>query len=303
MCGMHMIKLGPAGVPLSCKGRTIRDGIEDIHGLGLQSMEIQLVRGKAVKELEDFEELGEIAKSLNIHMAIHGPYYMDLLGDKEEMERGLDMLDFAGEVGTKIGARKVVTHIGAYHGMTSREAIEKAIPILRGVRDSYFRKRYSTRLAIEVAGKKELFGSVREIVEICHRVKGVELVINWPHLHARGNRWLNDRESFRRVFKFVEGSLGKGTIYCHFSGVEFDNDGNERHYSPIKKGELKFEYLAEVILENDYDVNIISDSPLMEHDAMYMKLILERVESRRQERIARKVASERIKKSRRASEK
>ena len=66
---------------------------------------------------------------------------------------------------------------------------------------------------------------------------------------------------------------------------------------------MKFEYLAEVILENDYDVNIISDSPLMEHDAMYMKLILERVESRRQERIARKEASERIKKSRRASEK
>ena len=61
--------------------------------------------------------------------------------------------------------------------MTSREAIEKVIPILRGVRDSYFRKRYSTRLAIEVAGKKELFGSVREIVEICHRVKRVEYLL------------------------------------------------------------------------------------------------------------------------------
>ena len=82
-----------------------------------------------------------------------------------------------------------------------------------------------------------------------------------------------------------------------------DNDGNERHYSPIKKGELKFEYLAEVILEGNYDVSIISDSPLMEHDAMYMKLILERVESRRQERNARKEASEQIKKSRRASKK
>lgn len=303
MCETHMIRLGPAGVPLSCKGRTIRDGIEDIHNLGLQSMEIQLVRGKAIKELEDFEELGEIAKSLNIHMAIHGPYYMDLLGKKEEVERGLELLDFAGEVGTKIGARKVITHIGMYRDLDSNEAIEKLIPILRKVRDSYFRKRYSTRLAIEVAGKRELFGSVREIIEICHRVKGIELVINWPHLHARGNRWLNDRESFRRVFKFVEDSLGKGEIYSHFSGVEFDKDGNERHYSPIKKGELKFEYLAEVILENEYDVNIISDSPLMEHDAMYMKLILERVESRRQERNARKEASEQIKKSRRASKK
>ena len=44
-------------------------------------MEIQLVRGKYVDELEDFEELGEIAQSLDIHMAIHAPYYMDFLGN------------------------------------------------------------------------------------------------------------------------------------------------------------------------------------------------------------------------------
>ena len=60
-----MIRFGPAGIPLSCKGRTIRDGIEDIHALGLHCMEIQLVRGKYVDELEDFEELGEIAQSLD----------------------------------------------------------------------------------------------------------------------------------------------------------------------------------------------------------------------------------------------
>ena len=52
-----MIRFGPAGIPLSCKGRTIRDGIEDVHALGLHCMEIQLVRGKYVDELDDFEEL------------------------------------------------------------------------------------------------------------------------------------------------------------------------------------------------------------------------------------------------------
>ena len=45
----------------------------------------------------------------------------------------------------------------------------------------------------------------------------------------------------------------------------------------------------------------ISDSPLMEHDAMYMKLITERVQSRRMERIARREASEKIKESRKAA--
>ena len=49
-----MIRFGPAGIPLSCKGRTIRDGIEDVHALGLHCMEIQLVRGKYVDEIDDF---------------------------------------------------------------------------------------------------------------------------------------------------------------------------------------------------------------------------------------------------------
>ena len=144
-------------------------------------------------------------------------------------------------------------------------------------------------------------GKVREITEICHRVRGVIPVINWPHLHARGNRWLNDRDSFKRVFAYLDRTLGLEKYYMHFSGVEFDVEGNERHYSPIKKGEIKFEYLAETILENNYNVIVISDSPLMEHDAMYMKLITERVESRRQERMARREASEKIKESRKAA--
>ena len=90
-------------------------------------------------------------------------------------------------------------------------------------------------------------------------------------------------------------------FYCHFSGIEFDVDGNERHYAPVKRGEIKFEHLAEVILENNYNIIMISDSPLMEHDAMYMKLIMERVESRRQERVARREASERIRQVREAA--
>ena len=35
------LKLGPAGVPLSCKGRTIVEGMDDITTLGLDAMEIQ----------------------------------------------------------------------------------------------------------------------------------------------------------------------------------------------------------------------------------------------------------------------
>ena len=247
------------------------------------------------------EELGGIAQSLDIHMAIHAPYYMDFLGNGYMLNKSKKFLEFAGEVGNKLGARTVVTHIGPYHGISSREAIERLVPIFREIRNHYLENNYSPQIAIELSGKPDLFGSIREITELCHRVRGVIPVINWPHLHARGNRWLNDRDSFKRVFDYLEATLGLDKYYMHFSGVEFDVEGNERHYSPIKKGEIKFEYLAETILENKLNVIVISDSPLMEHDAMYMKLITERVQSRRMERIARREASDKIKESRKAA--
>ena len=34
-------------------------------------------------------------------------------------------------------------------------------------------------------------------------------------------------------------------------------------------------------MDDDYDLTIVSSSPLLEHDAMYMKVILERVLAKR----------------------
>ncbi|HEV2167190.1 MAG TPA: endonuclease IV, partial [Thermoplasmata archaeon] len=39
-----MIRFGPAGIPLSCKGRTLRDGIADVHHLGLSALEVQFIK-------------------------------------------------------------------------------------------------------------------------------------------------------------------------------------------------------------------------------------------------------------------
>ena len=244
-------------------------------------MEIQLVRGKAVNELDDFEELGEIAHSLDIYMAIHAPYYMDFLGNGYMRNKSSKFLQFAGEIGSQIGARTIVTHIGPYHGCSSRDAIEALVPMFRELRNYYLQHNYRPSIGVELAGRPDLFGTLREITELCQRVRGLVPII--------------------KVFDFFDTNLRLPKFYCHFSGVEFDVDGNERHYAPVKKGEIKFEHLAEVILENNYDVIMISDSPLMEHDAMYMKLITERVESRRQERIARREASERSRQVRKAA--
>src|SRR2546428_322116 len=98
--------------------------------------------------------------------------------------------------------------------------------------------------------------------------------------HARGFGLFKRPEDFDDVLTKVEKVSDGGHIHAHFSGVEHA-DGNELRYTPIKKGDLRFEPLAECLLDEDYDLTIVSSSPLLEHDAMYMKVILERVLAKR----------------------
>lgn len=269
--------------------------------MGLHAMEIQMVRGKSVDELPSFSELKIVAESLDVMVSIHTPYYIDLLGTDYMVNKSMEMINYAGYVGDQIGARYIVTHVGPYGDYNSRDAIEVVVERLRSLRDNYWLNHAMPSIAIETAGPKEVFGSLREVAEVCARVHNVHPVINWAHLHARGNRWLSSRDNYRKVMGFLEDQLGLKHFYTHFSGVAYYDSGQERHYTPIKRGDMKFEHLAEVILENGYSITLISDSPLLEHDAMYMKVILERVEVKRQEKIAKAKAAQQMKETRRVS--
>ena len=48
------VKLGPAGVPLSCKAVQLWRGMDDIISLGLETMEVQTVRMVAPQHFEQY---------------------------------------------------------------------------------------------------------------------------------------------------------------------------------------------------------------------------------------------------------
>ena len=79
-------------------------------------------------------------------------------------------------------------------------------------------------------------------------------------------------EDYAELFEKVRTGLGGSKFYCHFAGVEH-RMGNALHYTQIKKSDLKFEPFAEFLAEDGdwMDLTIISDSPLLEHDAMFMQ--------------------------------
>ncbi|MCD6330675.1 MAG: TIM barrel protein, partial [Thermoplasmata archaeon] len=172
------------------------------------------------------------------------------------------------------GARIMTTHLGFYGNLSKKETMRRIVKNLREIRNRMKKRGIEVSIGLETMGKKEVFGSLDEIVEVCKRVRGTVPVLDMGHIHARGNGCLKEKEDFQRVFDAVE-ELNLNHYLIHLSGVKYDKEG-EKYHVPIKKGDMPVIKLMECILENDYDVTIISESPVVEHDAVYAQILLDR---------------------------
>ena len=340
--GCFMIRFGPSGIPLSCKGRTLRDGIEDVHNLGLTAMEVQLVRvnvlerpagdeefgqtprqlpGELVVEVRrkedkqevripdldeqiepgdllvsltsglardylELEALGQIAREMDIELSLHTPYYMDLGGEDQLAQKSMDSVMWGGLLADAMGASVVATFLGLYGELEPKEALKRIQAAVKTLRDVYRQRKLKAKLGLETSGRKEVVGSLDEILSLCKAVRGTVPVLNFAHVHAREGGLLKRPEDFAAVLDRAEKATPEGHVHTHFTGVEHEG-GLELRYTPIKKGDLRFEPLAECLLDNDYDLTLVSSSPLLEHDAMYMKVILERVLAKKMVKVPR----------------
>lgn len=331
-----MIRFGPAGIPLSCKGRTLRDGIEDVHNLGLHALEVQLLRtnmaekaadadeiGKTPKDIAselvieilrdkggkmeplsdlskpikkgdvlislacsiaggyaELRELGEMAKELDVKLGVHTPYYMDLVSNEDICYRSMDAIRWACIIADELQAEVVTTHIGLYGDVTPKTAMNRVRARLDSISRWITKNKMTVKIGIENSGRQEVLGSVSEILSLSRSIKNVTPVINFARAHAREGGVYHEPENFKKLLDNIKAVTKTEMIYGHFSGVEHEG-GDEKRLTPIKKGDLRFEPLAECMLDNEYDITIISSSPLLEHDAMYMKVILERLLAKR----------------------
>ena len=284
------LKLGPAGVPLSCKGRTIVEGMDDITVLGLDAMEVQTVRTIQPQHFDQYWQAGILSWKSDFEMNMHGPYYAELLGKKRERNRTLSKMETSLQAGKIINARHLTFHVGPYGeydpGTKANEQVANVMSgIVERVREvwgvegeeedyaafPWVHESEPSLVGIETSGRQELWGTVEEVLEVCNHVEGTVPVLNMGHIHARGHGRLRTSEDYAELFDQARETYGGSTFYCHFAGVEH-RMGNALHYTQIKKSDLKFEPLAEYLAEEGdwMDITIISDSPLLEHDAMYM---------------------------------
>ena len=270
-----MIRIGQAGIPLSCKGRTNKDGlVYTKQVLDLNAMEVQFVRGLYIMKDEEAQFMHDYAKENDIELHVHAPYYINLAGSGEELDLSFEKIMFSARLADKMGAKTVVVHPGFYGEDSPKKTMKKITKNVKKITTTFNKEKLKVKLGLETMGKKRVFGSLDEIIEICKNVKGVIPVVGLGHIHARTNGGLKKREDFEEIFQRLK-PLRLRHYLLHVTGVMYE-DGNEYYHVPIKKGDMPLAPLIDVVLDNNYNVTFISESPLLEHDAVYIRLQVEK---------------------------
>jgi len=270
-----MIRIGQAGIPLSCKGRTNKDGIVYTHrALDLNAIEIQFVRGLYVMSDEEAQFIKEYSEENDIEVHVHAPYYLNLAGGGEEIDMSYEKIMRSAHMANNIGAKTVIIHPGFYGDYSEKKTMKMIVKNSKKVIGMFKKEKLKLKIGIETMGKQKVFGTLDEVIEVCKSVKDVLPVIDVAHIHARGNGSLKQRADFENIFEKLKPLKLKHYI-IHITGVLYEN-GNELYHLPIKKGDMPIAPLIEIILDNNYNVTLISESPLLEHDAVYIRLQVEK---------------------------
>lgn len=276
-------RFGPAGVPAAFREKkaVLADVPKLLREEGLDAFEYQAVRWGAKPQIkrENAEELSLKAGENDVWLSLHGSYFMNFCGEREVVEASKNRLIACATAAEWMKAHIVVFHPGFYGKRKSKEALEDCSEALADVAEKMKMLGIEkVKLGPEIMGRLSQFGGLDEILSLCEEVEQTQPVIDWAHIHARDRGRLKTADDFRKVLEEIEKRLGTDAamnMHCHFAEIEFTEKGEKRHHT-INETEYgpDFTLLARVIAEFKLKPVIISESPMLDVDAIKMRDIL-----------------------------
>ncbi|HLN89639.1 MAG TPA: TIM barrel protein, partial [Candidatus Binatia bacterium] len=278
-------RFGPAGVPpmFRLMGATTADVPKLLHEEGLDAFEYQASRWgpKPQVKREDAIKLGEEARKNDVKLSMHGSYFINLSGKKEVVEASKRRLIACAIAADWMGAYVVVFHSGFYGKFEKDYALKSCITALKEVSAEMKSLGLEAKLGPETMGRKFQVGTLDEIIKINQEVENIQLVVDWGHLHALHLGTLKKVEDFRIIAEKVEQKLGTDALrsmHCHFSKIEFSNQGEKRHHTlDEERFGPDFRMLADVIVDFGLHPTMICESPILDIDARKMQATLKEV--------------------------
>jgi deoxyribonuclease-4 len=273
------LRFGPAGMPIACKGKRLSEGIEYAAREGLGAFEIEFVRGVKGRK-EEWAEARRVAEKNDVLLSCHAPYWINCCSPiKEKQQIAIRNLMQTAQAAELLGAYIIVFHPGYYQGQKPEVALKNCISVLHEIIKKMKEQKLSCILGAETTGKPSAFGSLHDNIQVAKAIKEVKPVIDFAHLHARTNGGIKTKEDYEKILSEIKKELGIDYLkqmHCHFTEVHFNEKGERWHLIIGEKWQPDFRQLAEVIKKHDYKFTVISESPLLDRDALKMQGIVKK---------------------------
>lgn len=242
------------------------DACEYLSRMGLSAYEYECTHG--VRLSDAFcASLGHSAGMLGIELSIHAPYYINLSSEDDAVrQKSIMHIMKSLRAADKMGAGRVVFHPGTIGRQSRETALERAAVLLEEIVAEARREGLTDTvwLCPETMGKKNLLGTLPEVLRLCEVADCVRPTIDFAHIHALTGGGLCGRSDFECILAAIESKLGEAVLqrlHIHFSPIEYTAAGEKKHRT-LRDKEFgpPFEPLAELIAENGWQPTVICES-------------------------------------------
>jgi deoxyribonuclease-4 len=256
------IRFGTVGSPQTAPQSGTPAAVEYTRLLGMDHLEIAWVRSVRVSD-EMCAIIRAAAEHHRITLSIHAPYFINLNSQTDDlMQKSDERLLIAARKGYRAGARDIVFHPGSYHDQSPDLVYERVREKLLEIRRILDAEGVDVILRPETMGKKALFGTLEELLQLSRDIPGVLPCIDFAHLHARTGA-LNSYEEFNAIFETVERYLGRDgleNLHAHMSGIEYGPRGEKNHL-PLNEADLRYRDLLHAMLDHGVQGTIAVEAP------------------------------------------
>jgi len=267
-----MLRFGTSGIPLSTARPGTVHGIRRARELGLDHLEMGWVHGVRMSD-ETADRIAEAAAACDLTLTAHAPYYVNLCGAADIVERSRARLVEAGRLAARCRAQSFCFHAGFYGKLENADANARVSRALKDVTSKLRAMRVRIDVRAEVTGKPTQVGSLEEILAWCEKVPGVRPCVDFSHRYAREQGRHNRYEDFAQTLAAIETSLGREALerlHVHISGIQFGPKGERRH-EPLRRTAFRWKELLRALKDMRVSGWVVCESPEMEDDALLLQ--------------------------------
>jgi deoxyribonuclease-4 len=264
---------GTAGVPnCTVKKNNPVEGVQKIHELGLDCMQLEFAHGVRMKE-EISSALRKASYELNIPLTSHGPYYINLNArEQDKIDSSVERIIQTAKISDLCGAESMTFHAAFYMKDSPYDVFDLVEKSMNVIEERLSRLDIEIELRPELTGKTSQFGSLEELITLTKNVGSVKPCMDFSHLYARTGKY-NTYEEMVEVLEQLEVELGKDALdnmHIHVSGISSNSKGDLKHLN-LEKSKFNWQAMLKALKDKNCKGYVISNSPNLEEDAKMLK--------------------------------